>query len=129
MQRELNKYKQRNDKLWLSSINFPASHKYPLPIIGIVLIATGRKADRELFRVFHNTVKTNSVVARFTYGSGRITVVALEYTNAECTMVRFYFEKISGSKWIAIPFPETIVPHNIYGDPTDNTVYSIEKWQ
>ncbi len=126
---EVEKYKASEQCLHVSSINFPASWQYPLPIIGIVAIAIGRKADRELFRVFHNTLTINTIVKRMVFGTGRLTFIALDYPNPELVQIRVYYERKSDGVWLVQPMPEGIEFYNVYGCPYTNRVISTEKWQ
>ena len=107
-------------KLYVTGCEFHASHNYPLPIIGIRLTRSNGKI---VWQGMISDYRPKRVIKVIGSGKRILRIVCFEFNNTKAFRFIYHVEGINTS------IENNFVFWNIYGDPTDNMVLSIEQWR
>ena len=107
-------------RLYVTACELHASHNYPLPIIGIRITRPNGKTVWEAMFSDHRPKRVIKVIEA---GERILRIVCFEFKNTKSFRFVYHVRGVNTS------IEDSFVFWNIYGDPTDNMVLSIEQWR
>lgn len=107
--------------LYVTACELPASYRYPLPIIGIRLTRANGKI---LWEGMFSDYRPKRVIRTIELRSERtLRIVCFQWKHTKAFRIVYHVRGVNTS------IENSFVFWNIYGDPTDNHVYSVERWR